>query len=58
MKQIAFAALAATAFGMKPKLILSYDDTDNYFLGLEHGNPVTMKVPRDKRAIDGSCKGW
>ena len=61
MKQIAFAALAAMAYGMrKPKLILSYDDTENYFLGLEHNNPVTMKLPGDKRAKDpaNECTGW
>ena len=58
MKQVAFAAIAAIAAARQPKLIVSYADTQNYFLGLEHGNPATMKLPADHRKNDGSCNGW
>ena len=61
MKQFAFAAIAAIATAEKapkPQLVISYRDTDDYFLGLEHGNPAHMKMPRDWRARDGECNGW
>ena len=58
MKQVAFAAIAAIAAAAKPKLIVSYEDTQNYFLGLEHENPATMSLPRDYRTQNTSCTGW
>ena len=58
MKQVAFAAVAAMAAAYKPQLMVSYLDTDNYFLGLELQNPATLKMPRDFRAKDGACDGW
>ena len=59
MKQVAFAALAAMASAYKPQLVLSYRDTQNYFLGLEHDNPAMLKMPRDHRARDSEvCEGW
>ena len=61
MKQFAFAAIAALAtaeMASKPQLVVSYQDNGNYFLGLEHGNPANLKMPRDWRARDGECSGW
>ena len=58
MKQVAFAALAAMAAAYRPQLMVSYRDTDNYFLGLERANPATLKMPRDFRAKEGLCNGW
>ena len=60
MKQIAFAAasLATISNAMIPSLILSNNDTQDYFLGLEKGNPAVLKMPRDHRARDGACFGW
>ena len=55
---IATAALCASAMAMQPKLVLSYRDTDDYFLGLKHGNPTHMKMPRDHRVKQGTCDGW
>ena len=59
MKQVAFAAITAFAAAAKsPKLIVSYNDTQNYFLGLEHGNPASLKLPRDYRTQKTDCTGW
>ena len=58
MKQVAFAALAAMAAAYKPQLMVSYWDTENYFLGLELRNPAMLKMPRDYRAKEGLCNGW
>ena len=62
MKQFTFAAiLAVAASAMKsrnPLLVIEYESTDDYFLGVKQNNPVTMKMPRDSRARDGSCAGW
>ena len=58
MKQVAFAAITAFAAARSPKLIVSYNDTQNYFLGLEHDNPASMKLPRDYRAHNSECTGW
>ena len=60
-KQFAFAAVAAIAAAdsaPKPQLVVSYQDNGDYFLGLEHGNPAHLKMPRDFRARDGACTGW
>ena len=59
MKQVAFAAITAFSTAAKsPKLIVSYNDTQNYFLGLEHDNPASLKLPRDYRAKETECNGW
>ena len=62
MKQFASAAtLCAVSMAMhssQPKLILSYESTENYFLGLERGNPTTLKMPKDRRTRETSCNGW
>ena len=60
-KQFAFAvvaAIAAAGSAPKPQLVVSYQDNGDYFLGLEHGNPAHLKMPRDHRARDGACSGW
>ena len=60
-KQFAFAvvaAIAAAESAPKPQLVVSYQDNGDYFLGLEHGNPAHLKMPRDHRARDGACSGW
>ena len=60
-KQFAFAVVAAIVAAEnapKPQLVVSYRDNGDYFLGLEHGNPATLKMPRDWRAKDGECAGW
>ena len=61
MKQFAIAAAicaSTTLAAMNPKLVISYDSTDDYFLGLKHGNPTTLKLPRDFRVKQGICDGW
>ena len=61
MKQFAFAAIAAIVsaeMAPKPQLVVTYRDNADYFLGLEHGNPAQLKMPRDWRARDGECNGW
>ena len=62
MKQFAFAAtLCAMTMAMdasKPKLVISYESTENYFLGLDRENPTTLKMPKDRRTRDTSCMGW
>lgn len=62
MKQFTFAtilAAAASAMGSRnPLLLIDYESTDDYYLGVKQNNPVTMKLPRDMRARDGSCTGW
>ena len=58
---IAAAALACSAMaGRNPKLSISYEDTDDYFLGLREGQTLTLKEPKDfsADARDGLCSGW
>ena len=64
MKQFAFSAALLASFASafygqhSPALIVSYENQDNYFLGLEHDNPATVKFPKDWKVFTGFCSGW